>query len=273
MDMNTFDQKRYCIEKIREKNVHKFEEELINGSLNAVPSTLKFTFDSGNFKIQEKKIEIMNCFLKPCPIRFLPLETDYFRFKNVYQRAWLKPGSVFKLNILFIPDEDRDYNDILKICYFNDQTMQIKIYAEMTIKFSFPAVVNFGNVPLGRTVSYKIPIHSHAEKDFSFAIILFNGGSCVDVYPQRGHVKSKQKPVTIVVIYRPLRYISMNFQIRIFISDLCKAPHIINFYAYTRPGLLRNTGERRNKNKKQNAAEKDWHDFLQRNEINFRKER
>ena len=85
MDMNTFDQKRYCIEKIREKNVHEFEEESTNGSLNAVPSTLKFTFDSGNFKIQEKKVEIMNCFLKPCPIRFSPLETDYFRFKNVYQ--------------------------------------------------------------------------------------------------------------------------------------------------------------------------------------------
>ena len=83
--MDTFDQTQYCIKKIREKNIHKFEEESTNGSLNAVPSTLKFTFDSGNFKIQEKKIEIMNYFLKPCPIRFLSLETDYFRFKNVYQ--------------------------------------------------------------------------------------------------------------------------------------------------------------------------------------------
>lgn len=42
-----------------------------------------------------------------------------------------------------------------------------------------------------------------------------------------------------MVIYKPLRYISMNFQIRIFISDLYKTPYVINFYAYTRPGLLR----------------------------------
>lgn len=55
------------------------------------------------------------------------------------------------MNILFIPDENRDYNDTLKILYYNDQTTQIKIYAEMATKFSFPTIVNFGQVPLGRT--------------------------------------------------------------------------------------------------------------------------
>ncbi|XP_033301994.1 cilia- and flagella-associated protein 221-like [Bombus bifarius] len=242
MDMDIFDQTQYCIDKTKKKNIHKFEEESNNGILSVVPSKLKFNFDFGNFKVQEKTVEITNFFVKPCPIRFLPLETHYFRFKDIYQRTWLNPGSVFKMNILFIPDENRDYNDTLKILYYNDQTTQIKIYAEMTTKFSFPAIVNFGHVPLGRTVCYKIPIHSHAEKDFSFTIIPFNGGSCVDVYPRWGHIKSKQNPAIIAIIYRPLRYISMNFEIRIFISDLCKSPHIINFYAYTRPGLLRTVG-------------------------------
>ncbi|XP_050593105.1 cilia- and flagella-associated protein 221-like isoform X1 [Bombus affinis] len=239
MDMDIFDQTQYCIDKTKKKNIHKFGEESNNGILSVVPSKLKFNFDFGNFKVQEKTVEITNFFVKPCPIRFLPMETHYFRFKDIYQRTWLNPGSVFKMNILFIPDENRDYNDTLKILYYNDQTTQIKIYAEMATKFSFPTIVNFGHVPLGRTVCYNIPIHSHAEKDFSFTIIPFNGGSCVDVYPRWGHIKSKQNPTIIAIIYRPLRYISMNFEIRIFISDLCKSPHIINFYAYTRPGLLR----------------------------------
>lgn len=55
------------------------------------------------------------------------------------------------MNILFMPDEYRDYNDILKIRYFDDQTIQIKVYAKIMTKFFFPTTVNFGDVPLGRT--------------------------------------------------------------------------------------------------------------------------
>lgn len=58
-------------------------------------------------------------------------------------------------------------------------------------------------------------------------------------YHFAGHVKPNQEPLIIMVIYRPLQYISLNFQIQIFITNLCKTPYIINFYAYTRPGILR----------------------------------
>ncbi|XP_029037690.2 cilia- and flagella-associated protein 221-like [Osmia bicornis bicornis] len=222
-----------------EKRDKNFENNSKKIFLSVVPSRLKFTFDSDNFKVQEKIIEITNYFPKPCPILLIPLESQYFRIANVFQRQWLNPGSVLKINILFIPDENRDYNDVLKIRYFNNQLMEIKIFAKIVTIFSFPSTVSFGNVPLDQPVCYKIPIRSHSKKEFSFVIWPSKENSCVDIYPRWGRVKANQEPLIIMIIYRPLRYISMHFQIRIFISDLCKTPHIINFYAYTRPGLLR----------------------------------
>lgn len=49
-----------------------------------------------------------------------------------------------------MPDENKNYDDVLKIQYLSDQIMQIKISAKMKPKFSFPTTINFGNVPLGR---------------------------------------------------------------------------------------------------------------------------
>ncbi|CAL7941310.1 unnamed protein product [Xylocopa violacea] len=239
MDTHVLDQTRYCKNKIKKNKQVSDEDVKDDSSLRVLPSELKFTFDFGNFKTQGKVIEVINYSSKPCPVRFLPLQTHYFKIKNTFQTTWLNPESVIKVNILFMPDENRDYNDVLKIRYFNNQIMETRILAKVISKFSFPTSIDFGNVPLGRTVCYNLPIHSHAEKEFSFAIFTHNGDSSVDVYPRWGHVKPKQKPVMVMVIYRPLRYISMNFQVRIFISDLYKAPYNINFYAYTRPGLLR----------------------------------
>lgn len=85
MNIEILDETQYCIDKIKEKYVDKYKIELGNGTLNIIPSKLKFTFDSDNFKIQEKTIEIANYFSKPCPIEFLPLETQYFKIKNISQ--------------------------------------------------------------------------------------------------------------------------------------------------------------------------------------------
>lgn len=85
MDIDIFNETQYCIDKIKKKYVDKFKIELENGTLNIIPSKLKFTFDSDNFKIQEKTIEIANYFSKSCPIQFLPLETQYFKIKNISQ--------------------------------------------------------------------------------------------------------------------------------------------------------------------------------------------
>ncbi|XP_076390974.1 uncharacterized protein LOC105662402 [Megachile rotundata] len=234
---------KYCINKYEEKNINYFKNYSKKAFLSVIPSTLKFTFDSKNFKIQKKIVEITNYFSKPCPIQLLPPETQYFQINNISQKIWLNPGSVFKMNILFIPDENRGYNDVLKIRYFYDQLIEIKIFAEVVNTFSFPTIVNFGNVPLDHPVCYEIPIHPNAKKEFTFAILPTQENSCVDICPRWGRMRPGQKPLTVMIIYRPLQYISMHFQVRIFISDLCKTPHTINFYACTRPGLLRESIE------------------------------
>ncbi|XP_053972616.1 cilia- and flagella-associated protein 221-like [Hylaeus volcanicus] len=240
MDVDAIDRSECLANK---KVLDNIEEDSKHGSLSVAPSNLKFTFYSGNLEVQEKTIEITNYFSKPCPIQLLPLKTHYFQIRTASQRRWLSPGSSFKIHIFFTPDEERNYNDILKIHYFNNQQLQIKITAEITTRFSFPTNVNFGAVPLGRAACYEIPIYSHAKKKISFAIMPSKEDSCVDIYPRWGHIIPGQEPLIIMVIYRPFRYISFNFQIRIFITDLCKVPHIINFYAYTRPGILRETLE------------------------------
>ncbi|XP_043264918.1 cilia- and flagella-associated protein 221-like [Colletes gigas] len=240
MDVDVIDRSQCLINK---KALGNIEEDARIHFLSVTPPNLTFTFNCGNLKVQKKTIEITNYFPKSCPIQPLPLETHYFRMQTITQGRWLTPGSIFKLNILFIPDEARDYNDVLNIRYFNNRLLEIKITAKATTDFSFPTNVNFGVVPLGRPVCYKMPIYSHSKKQFSFAILPCKEDPCVDIYPRWGHVKPGQEPLIIMVIYRPLRYISLNFQIRIFITDLCKIPYVINFYAYTRPGVLRETLE------------------------------
>ena len=68
-----------------EKRDKNFENSSKKIFLSVVPSRLKFTFDSDNFKVQEKIIEITNYFHKPCPILLIPLESQYFRIANVFQ--------------------------------------------------------------------------------------------------------------------------------------------------------------------------------------------
>ncbi|XP_076634721.1 cilia- and flagella-associated protein 221-like [Colletes latitarsis] len=240
MDVDVTDRSQCLINK---KALDDIEEDAKTHFLSVTPPNIQFTFNCGNFKVQRKIIEITNYFSKSCPIQPLPLETHYFRMQTISQGRWLNPGSIYKLNILFAPDEARDYNDVLKIRYFNNRLLEIKITAKVTTDFSFPTNVDFGVVPLGQAVCYKIPIYSHSKKQFSFAILPCKEDPCVDIYPRWGHVKPSQEPLIIMVIYRPLRYISLNFQIRIFITDLCKIPYVINFYAYTRPGVLRETLE------------------------------
>ncbi|CAK9798924.1 Cilia- and flagella-associated protein 221 [Anthophora plagiata] len=241
MDVNALNQTQYCIDKIAKRNLYYFyyEEKPKHGILSVIPPKLEFIFVCGNFAVQKKIVEITNYFPKSCFIQCLPPETRYFRLKNIVQRTLLIPGSVLKINISFTPDENRDYNDVLRIRYLKDQEMQIKIFAKVTTKFSLPSEVNFGNVPLGRTAYYKMPIYPHEKTEFSFAILPSNENPCVDIYPRWGYMKPGQSPVIVMIIYRPLKYISLNFQIRIIMSDLCKTPHVINFRAYTRPGFLR----------------------------------
>lgn len=85
MDIDTYDRTQYCIDKIKITNVREFEEKLKNGILSVTPSKLKFTFNSGNFNVQENTVEIANYFSKPCLIRFLPFETQYFSNKNTFE--------------------------------------------------------------------------------------------------------------------------------------------------------------------------------------------
>nr|XP_033336531.1 uncharacterized protein LOC117226378 isoform X3 [Megalopta genalis] len=181
----------------------KVKDTSKSGFLIASPSNLNFTFSSRNLKVREKTLKITNYFSKSCPIQPLPIKTPYFRFGSAPQTRWLTPGSVHEINIQFIPDEPRNYNDVLKIRYFDNRILIVQITGNVRTGFCFPANINFGNVPLGKA---------------------------------------------------PLRYISMDFQIRIFITDLCKTPYIINFSAYTRPGLLREVLENiepESKNRKQ----------------------
>ncbi|XP_078034080.1 uncharacterized protein LOC144468471 [Augochlora pura] len=232
----------------------KVKDTSRNGFLNVSPANLNFTFNFRNLKVQEKTLKITNYFSKSCPIQPLPIITPYFRFGSAPQTRWLTPGSVHKINIQFIPDEPRNYNDVLKIRYFDDRILIVQITGNVRTGFCFPANINFGYVPLGKAACYEIPICSQSKEQFSFTVLPSKEDPCIDIYPRWGRVRANQKPVIIMVIYRPLRYISMNFQIRIFITDLCKTPYIINFSAYTRPGLLREVLENvkpESKNRKQ----------------------
>nr|XP_033336530.1 uncharacterized protein LOC117226378 isoform X2 [Megalopta genalis] len=232
----------------------KVKDTSKSGFLIASPSNLNFTFSSRNLKVREKTLKITNYFSKSCPIQPLPIKTPYFRFGSAPQTRWLTPGSVHEINIQFIPDEPRNYNDVLKIRYFDNRILIVQITGNVRTGFCFPANINFGNVPLGKAACYEIPICSQSKEQFSFTILPSKEDPCVDIYPRWGRVRPDQKPLIVMVIYRPLRYISMDFQIRIFITDLCKTPYIINFSAYTRPGLLREVLENiepESKNRKQ----------------------
>lgn len=144
-----------------------------NVILNVSPPNLSFNFSFDNLKPQEKIIKVTNYSSKPCPVQPLPMETRYFWFgittqvkkqipllklllykilmyASLLQTRWLTPGSVYNINIRFIPDESRNYNDVLKIRYFDNQTLQIKVTGNVTTHFPFPRKVNFGSVPLGR---------------------------------------------------------------------------------------------------------------------------
>ena len=54
-----------------------------------------------------------------------------------------------------------------------------------------------------------------------------------------GSLKPGQDPIIIIVEYQALRYITATFQIQLFIPEICKSPFLINFTAYTYPGLER----------------------------------
>ncbi|XP_033225708.1 cilia- and flagella-associated protein 221-like isoform X2 [Belonocnema kinseyi] len=191
-------------------------------------------------KTQQKIVQITNYSSKPCPLLISPPGTCYFKITSKTLKEWLNPGYSFELKIRFIPDEIRHYHDSIKIQEFEKRYSILKLSAAPSCEINYPKTVDFGKVPLAATVSYKIPIHSDPMKKISFAVFpLSEIQCCLHIYPLYGSLKPGQNPIFLNVEYQALRYITATFQIQLFIPEICKSPFLINFIAYTYPGLQR----------------------------------
>ncbi|KAF7411590.1 hypothetical protein HZH66_000486 [Vespula vulgaris] len=146
----------------------------------------------------------------------------------------------FNMN-LNIVCESPNINDIKTKCS-NEQSLTTEIFVNSTFKSIFRKKVNFGNIPLGYMVHHIILIHPIPNKKISYVVLPFIKNSCIDIYPLEGNIRPDCKPAEIMVIYRPLRYITLNFELQIYIPELCKT-QVITFYADTKPRLQRNLHE------------------------------
>ncbi|XP_047363339.1 uncharacterized protein LOC124954426 isoform X2 [Vespa velutina] len=149
------------------------------------------------------------------------------------------------LNIVY---ESSNINDVKTRC-LNEKNVTTQIFTNSTFKPIFLEKVNFGNVPLGNTVHHLILIHSAPNKKVSFVVLPFTKNPCIDIYPLEGNVKPDCKPAEIMIIYRPLSYITLNFELQIYIPELSKT-HVVTFYAHTKPRLKRNLHENTYRHKK-----------------------
>ncbi|XP_015602810.1 cilia- and flagella-associated protein 221 [Cephus cinctus] len=213
-----------------------YKDSSKNDFIKVIPDELIFTFDTLYPQKQQKYLKILNIGLKPYPVQVLPPDTSYFKVSNS-STVWISPGLSLNLRVIFYPKDVREYNDVLRLRCLYNQNLFIKILAKPETLLNFPTRVNFGKVLLGTVVSYKLPIHSFPSKKFSFAILILSDEPSVTVNPLQGHLCPGQDPVIVQINYKALRYVTITFDLQIYIPEICKSPFVINFIAYTWPEL------------------------------------
>lgn len=218
------------------------EKEFIESSADVIslePQEIKLEYEFNSAEPAMTYFIIRNVHTIPLRVNVLAPETKFFQI-SYKETSWLFPGLTMKVQVTFFSKEARHYTDRIRINCL-DRTreynfvFQLNVSPASTAICEFPSIINWGVIPINKSVSYILTIKALEECDVMFLISVLNCDSDFTIAPKQGVVTKHDKKVHVRVTYTPTRYVISTFHVHVHIPIISETPFLIKFKAECKP--------------------------------------
>ncbi|KAJ8252789.1 hypothetical protein GJAV_G00205600 [Gymnothorax javanicus] len=206
-----------------------------NDVIQAEPSAIHF----GGFELQtdyQRALKLINISSEVVIIHIIPTQTKYFQTKYS-KKCRLVPGLSYTVKVHFCPDEWRYYYDCIRIHCKGEENILVPVHAYPVISdLEVPPHVRLPPVPLGQSVSHRIPLSCSCPIDFEFQVHCIEPHKSFYIQPLSGIIPANGQ-VSVTVKFSPLEYGTAQTTLQLLVSQFNSKPYICTLTGVCAPFL------------------------------------